>query len=176
MTEAPGHGEERVVSITIDAPVDKVWSEITRTGRIQRALYNTVLETELRPGARLRYYSPDKTRVFIVGEVVEVEPPTKLVHTFLNTLHTDPPTLVTWELEEVDSGCRVTVTHGGWTAEHRTADKAAAGWTEILGLLKSEVESGTIPMKTRAIYRVMGWFQFALPSRTKVESVEKSGW
>lgn len=95
---------EHVVSIHIDVPVQRVWDEITKTGRIQRALYNTVLESDLQPGSPLRYYSPDRKRVFVVGEVVEVDPPR---------------------------------------------------------------ETGRIPLKTRAMYRVMGWFTFLLPETTK---------
>jgi uncharacterized protein YndB with AHSA1/START domain len=92
-------GQEHVVSIEIAAPVQKVWDEITKTGRIQRALYNTVLDSTLQPGAKLRYYSPDRKRVFIVGEVVEVVPLRRFVHTFVMMLRPEPPTLVTWTLE-----------------------------------------------------------------------------
>ena len=91
---------EHVASIYIDVPVDRVWEEITKTGRVQRALYNTVLETELRPGARLRYYSPDRKRVFIVGEVVDVQPPRRFSHTYWFTMWKGGgPMLVTWELK-----------------------------------------------------------------------------
>jgi len=176
MTEQAGPSDERVLSITIEAPVERVWAEITKTGRIQRALYNTVLETAMTPGSRMRYYSPDRKRVFVIGEILEVDPPTRLVHTYMNTIHDDPPTTVAWELEDLGGRCRVTLTHGGWTEAHRTADKSAAGWTEILGLLKSELETGTIPLKVRAIYRVMGWLQFALPKRTRVEHADRMGW
>ena len=87
--------EDHVLSIEIKTSVQNVWNEITKTGKIQRALYNTVLETDLTPGSRLRYYSPDKKRVFIVGEVVEVDPPTKFSHTYKFTQQDEPPTLVT---------------------------------------------------------------------------------
>lgn len=131
---------EHVTSIHIDVPPRRVWDEITKTGRVQRALYNTVLECELAPGSRLRYYSPDRKRVFIVGEVVEVEPPRKFSHTYrFTTWKTGGPTLVTWELEEEDGGCRVTVTHSGWTAAHEAPEKSAAGWKEILELLKQDL-------------------------------------
>ncbi|MEX0906987.1 MAG: SRPBCC domain-containing protein, partial [Gemmatimonadota bacterium] len=134
---------EHVASIHIDVPVERVWSEITKTGRVQRALYNTVLETELRPGARLRYYSPDRSRVFIVGEVVAVDPPRMFSHTYWFTMWKGGgPTLVTWLLEAEAGGCRVTVTHSGWTAEHEAAEKTGAGWREILGLLKQDLETG----------------------------------
>jgi len=178
MTEtAAAPRAEYVTSIHIAVPTQRVWDEITKTGRIQRALYNTVLETDFRPGSRLRYYSPDKKRVFVVGEVIEVDPPTRFSHTYqFTTPKFGPPTLVTWELADEDGGCRVTVTHSGWTAEHQSPQKSAAGWQEILGLLKGELETGRIPFKTRLMYRVMGWFMFMMPKTTTVEHADKVGW
>ena len=164
---------DQVASIHIDVPVQRVWEEITRTGSIQRSLYNTILETTLRPGSGLRYYSPDKKRVFIVGEVVDVDPPRRLSHTYwFTTWKSGPPTLVTWELEEAAGGCRVTVTHSGWTEEHDKPEKSGAGWREILGLLKQELETGDIPTKTKVMYRVMSLFMFAMPKTTTKEWVD----
>ena len=164
---------DQVAAIHIDVPVQRVWEEITRTGSIQRALYNTVLEADMRPGSRLRYYSPDKKRVFIVGEIVEVDPPRKFAHTYwFTTWKSGPPTLVTWELEDSAGGCRVTVTHSGWTEEHDKPEKSGAGWLDILGLLKQELETGDIPTKTKVMYRMMGWFMFAMPKTTTTEYVD----
>lgn len=161
--EMPAH----VNSIYIDVPRERVWEEITRTGRVQRALYNTVMEADLEPGARLRYYSPDRKRVFIVGEVVEVDAPRKFVYTYqFTTWKSGGPTLVTWELEEEAGGCRVTVTHSGFTAAHAKPEKSSAGWKEILGLLKQDLETGTIPLRTRIMYTVMNWFMFMMPKTT----------
>ena len=168
---------EHVTSIHIAVPRTRVWDEITKTGQIQKALYNTVLETDLVPGTRLRYYSPDKKRVFVVGEVVEVDPPKRFTHTYLFTMWKGGgPTLVTWELEDEEGGCRVTVTHSGWTPEHKEAAKFAAGWQEILGLLKEDLETGDIPGKTRLMYRVMGWFMFMMPKTTTKDYADKQGW
>ncbi|HSK18485.1 MAG TPA: SRPBCC domain-containing protein [Longimicrobiales bacterium] len=173
----PGPLPDQVASIHIGVPVERVWEEITRTGRVQRALYNTVLDAELRPGARLRYYSPNRKRVFIVGEVVEVDPPRKLSHTYWFTMWKGGgPTLVTWELHEESGGCRVTVTHSGWTSAHEAAEKTGAGWREILALLKQDLETGTIPLKTRAMYAVMNAFLFAMPKTTAKEYADEQGW
>ena len=92
------------------------------------------------------------------------------------TMHTDPETTVAWDLAEEDGGCRVTITHSGWTDEHRTADRTVKSWGEILGLLKSEVETGSIPLKTRVTYRLMGLFSFALPKRTSAAHADEHGW
>lgn len=172
-TSLPDH----VTSIHIDVPVQRVWDEITKTGVVQRSLYNTVLDCDLTPGSRLRYYSPDRSRVFIVGEVIEVVPLRKFSYTYTFTTWKpgEAATLVTWELFEESGGCRVTVTHSGWTAGHKAHPKTAAGWQEILGLLKRELETGDIPFKTKAMYRVMNWFLFAMPKTTKTEYIDKHG-
>lgn len=182
MSEAPAGEprplEDHVLSIVIEAPVETVWNEITKTGSVQRAMYNTVLETDLKPGSRLRYYSPDRKRVFIIGEVVEVVPPRRFSHTYVMTQFPEPPTLVTWELEQVPKGCRLTLTHSGWTTAHPRAGKVAAGWTQILGLLKDQIETGKLPLATRLMYGMMGAMMWALPARTKAENVgelERSG-
>jgi hypothetical protein len=51
-----------------------------------------------------------------------------------------------------------------------------SGWREILGLLKSEVETGDIPLMTKLVYAVMMPLSFLMPATTKVEEVEKAGW
>jgi uncharacterized protein YndB with AHSA1/START domain len=155
-------------SIVIEVPVQTVWDEITKTGSIQRPVYNTLLDIDLQPGGQLRYFSPDRKRVFVAGEVLEIDPPRKLRHTYIFTMTPGPVTEVTWELEEVAEGCRVTITHAGWTTQ-KDSDKHGAGWVEILGLLKSQLETGDIPLKTRVIYRLQGWFMWAMPARTKAD-------
>jgi uncharacterized protein YndB with AHSA1/START domain len=170
MTE-PQPLDAHVMSIVIQAPRQTVWDEITKTTGIQRWIYNTVLDTRMEAGARLRYYSPDRKRVFVVGEVVDVDPPARFAHTYVMTQSPEPATLVTWELEEVQDGCRVTLTHSGWTTAHKKPDKVAAGWKQILGLLKGEIETGKLPLGIRAMYRAMGAMMWALPKTTKVENV-----
>ena len=164
---------DHVVSVHINVPRQKAWDEITKRGLVQRPLYNTVLDAELRPGGRLRYYSPDRKRVFIVGEVVEVDPPRKFSHTYMFTTRVEPMTLVTWDLVEEANGTRVTITHSGYTTAHKAPEKVAAGWTEILGLLKQELETGDIPAKTKILYKVMNWFLFLMPASTKASHWEK---
>jgi uncharacterized protein YndB with AHSA1/START domain len=125
----------------------------------------------------LRYYSPNKKRVFIVGEVVEVSPPTKFSHTYRFLPNMAESSLVTWDLKEIPSGCKVTITHSGWAAADTKHHKdAVRGWTEILGLLKQQVETGDIPGKYKIMYATMGAFMFMLPKRTKVAEVDKAGW
>lgn len=163
---ATSHGIEHMVSIDIHAPVDRVWDEITKTGSVQRPLYNTILDTDLKPGSPVKYFSPDRKRIFVIGRVIDVDPPNMLQHTYMFTSKDEPPTLVTWNLESIDDGCRVTVTHEGWTDEHKAPEKSAGGWREILALLKAEVETGQIPFKMRVTYAMMGRMMWMMPKTT----------
>ncbi len=168
---------DQVLAVEIKAPIERVWREITKTGAIQRAANNTVLESSLTPGSKLRYYSPSKKRVFVVGEIVDIVAPRKFSHTWKFTMSPDTPTLVTWELSELPGGsCRVTLTHSRWTDAAKMYKSVGKTWGEILRLLKLELETGDIDMKTKVIYGMFGALEFMLPKSTSVEHANRVGW
>jgi len=167
---------DHVLTIDIQAPIDSVWREITKTGAIQRFANNTVMEGTLAPGNKLRFYSPSKKRVFVVGEVVEVVPPRKFAHTWKFTMSPDEPTLVTWQLAESAGGCRVTLTHSRWTDAAKMYKKVHTTWASILRLLKLELETGDIDRKTKMMYAMFGALEFMLPKTTTVEHANRVGW
>jgi uncharacterized protein YndB with AHSA1/START domain len=157
-------------AITIAAPIDTVWAEITRIGAKQRAVLDSVLDTTFVPGDPVYYRSEDGTRVFVVGRVVECTPPTTFSHTQILTMRDDPLTTVTWNLEAVDGGTRVTLVHSGWpkSSDPRKVDKT---WAGILATLKSVVETGDISGSDKAKYWLMRTFMFAMPAKTKADNV-----
>ncbi len=177
MTTAAKPLPNQVLSIEIKAPIDRVWREITKTGAIQRATNNTVLESAMTAGAKLRYYSPSRKRVFVVGEIVEINAPKKFSHTWKFTMSPDEPTLVTWELSEVAGGAtRVTLTHSRWTDAAKMYKSVGKTWQEILRLLKLELETGDIDLKAKMLYGMMGAFEFMLPKTTTVDYANQVGW
>ena len=67
--------------------------------------------------------------------------------------------------------------HSGWTAGQVKHHKGAAtGWAEILDLLKQDLETGDIPLKWKLMYAMMNGMLFMMPSRTKVEKVDRAGY
>lgn len=167
---------DQVLALEIKAPIARVWQEITKTGTIQRAVNNTVLESALTTSSKLRYYSPSKKRVFVVGEIVEVTAPRRFSHTWKFTMSPDAPTLVTWELSEIPGGCRVTLTHSRWTDAAKMYKSVGKTWGDILRLLKLELETGDIDMKTKLVYGMFGALEFMLPKTTSVEHANHAGW
>jgi len=90
-----------------------------------------------------------------VVEVIEVDPPHRLVQTWHATFcpetAAEPPGRVTWEIDEDDGGItRLTVIHELHNAPHTLAAVAddaklregGGGWAWILSDLKSPLESG----------------------------------
>jgi uncharacterized protein YndB with AHSA1/START domain len=174
---APKPLPDQVLSVEIKAPIQKVWQEITKTGAVQRSLNNTVLESAMTVGSKLRYYSPSKKRVFVVGEIVEISAPRRFSHTWKFTMSPDDFTLVTWELSEAPgNACRVTLTHSRWTEAAKSYKNVGKTWGEILRLLKLELETGDIDTKTKFVYGMFGALEFMLPKTTTVEHANRAGW
>ena len=63
----------------------------------------------------------------IEGEFLEIDPPRKLVHTWRLAGTPNAPTTVTYDLEPVDRGTRVTLRHAGFTSVE-TCTNTAIGW------------------------------------------------
>jgi uncharacterized protein YndB with AHSA1/START domain len=169
MDSLPEH--ELVHSIVVKASIDAVWSEITRLRSKQRAMMDTVLDTSFRPGDPLYYRSPDGRRVVIVGRVLAVEPPRRFSHTQQLLMRDDPPTLVTWELDEVDGGTQVTLRHSGWPADTTGLDKVDSTWAVILPELKRLVETGDISTRLKLQYALGRPLTRFMPARTRAENV-----
>lgn len=157
--------------ITIAAPIEAVWAELTKLGPPQRAMMDTILESTLEVGSPLYYKSSDRKRVFIVGRIVEIDPPRRLAHTQRLTTRDDPFTLVTWSLEETDGGTSVTLLHTGWPEDTVKLDQVDSTWAIILPELKQVVETGDISTGLKLRYAFMRAFMWAMPARTRTENV-----
>lgn len=172
---APPLGDA-VFSVEIRAPRQRVWDEITRLGQLSDIMFHTVLESDLKPGAKLRYWSPDRKNIWIVGTVQEVIPPERFVHTYRFTdIPEESETLVTWELVEAAGITRVTLTHGRFTDQAKTHKKVTGGWVAILDLLKTVSEGGKLPFKWKAMYWMMDRFGWMMPKSTRADEVLRSG-
>jgi uncharacterized protein YndB with AHSA1/START domain len=157
-------------SLTIEAPIEAVWAEITKVGTKQRAQLDSVLDTTFVPGDPLYYRSEDGTRVFMIGRVIACEPPRLFSHTQVLTMRDDPLTVVTWTLEPVDGGTQVTLVNSGWPADAKM-DKVDTTWQGILASLKSVVETGDVSGKQKMTLFFMRTFMFMMPAKTKADRV-----
>jgi uncharacterized protein YndB with AHSA1/START domain/DNA-binding transcriptional ArsR family regulator len=78
----------------------------------------------------------------VVGEVVEADPPRRLVVTWADPAEPSATSTVTFRVEPYGTIVRLTVTHDG-LAEAESA-QAASGWAAVLSNLKSLLETGHV--------------------------------
>jgi uncharacterized protein YndB with AHSA1/START domain len=151
----------QVYRVFIRATPQKIWDAITQPEWTQRFGYGVRDEYELRPGGKYRGHAnegmlamgmPD---IVTDGEVIEADPPRKLVLTWRMAM--DPNmakegfTRLTYEIEEGRDGVsRLSVIHdltgtpghAAMVAGDQQGPGAGGGWLWILSDLKSLLESG----------------------------------
>jgi len=151
----------QVYRVYIKAPPEAIWDAITRPEWTERFGYGGRAEYDLRPGGSYRGLTNEGMRamgagdVAVDGEVLEVDPPRRLVQTWRMLM--DPAmaaegfTRLTYEIEPTEGGVtKLTVTHdlagaprlalvvGGGAEE----DGGGGGWAWVLSGLKTLLETG----------------------------------
>jgi uncharacterized protein YndB with AHSA1/START domain len=137
----------QVYQVFIKATPEAIWDAITKPEFTQQYFYGSRADFDLRPGGAYRGYG-EGDAVLVEGEVVEAEPPRKLVHTW-RALY-DPetaneePSRVTWEIDAQEGGFSLlTVVHDQLEGAPKTAaGVAGTGWMMVLSGLKTLLETG----------------------------------
>lgn len=140
MSERP----TRVFEIFIRSTAAQIWQALTDGALTPQYYIGARVESTWEAGATYRYVTPDGTTL-LVGEVLEVDPPKRLVTTFQPTWgapEENQPTRVTWTIEPRGTACRVTVTHEGLDPAAAITAQLSTGWAEILSGLKTLLETG----------------------------------
>lgn len=123
----------------------KVFDAITRP-EIARQYWGHENVSDWTPGADWQHVRANAERtVNIVGKVVEVVPPTRLVITWASPSQADNPAAysrVTFTVEEYEDMVRLTVTHDELEAGSGMATGIQRGWPIVLSSLKSLLETG----------------------------------
>jgi uncharacterized protein YndB with AHSA1/START domain len=151
----------QVYRVYIRATPEAIWDAITKPEWTRKYGYGPIAEYDLRPGGTYRALAPEEMQamgmpeVVVDGEVVEADPPRKLVQTwrFLwdEEIAAEGPTRVTFDIEEDDGGVtRLTVTHELENAPRTAAQLAGigrlreggGGWSWVLSDLKTLLETG----------------------------------
>lgn len=128
-----------IKTIYLKATPEKVWAFLTKKEKLARWFHET--DRDLTEPSSFQYFRHDseaEDRKLMWGDVLEVTPPSKLVHTFTHQWLDGVITTVTWELAAVDGGTQLTMTHAGITTLEELSghDK---GWDEHLTRLRSIV-------------------------------------
>jgi uncharacterized protein YndB with AHSA1/START domain len=157
----------QVYRVYIKATPQAVWDAITRPEWSEQYGYGGHVEFDLRPGGRHRALTSDAMKaggkamgyevpdVAVDGEVLEVDPPHRLVVTWRMAMDEEMAaegfTRLTYEIEQTRSGVtRLTLVHdlegapklAVMLAGGMEEEGAGGGWSWVLSSLKTLLETG----------------------------------
>jgi uncharacterized protein YndB with AHSA1/START domain len=132
------------VTYVLSTP-EKVFEAITKP-EIARRYWGHENVSDWQPGSEWQHVRADTERtVQLIGKVVEVTPPSRLVMTWANASQTANPeshSRVTFDIAEYDDMVRLTVTHDELEAGSGMEQGITRGWPLVLSGLKSYLETG----------------------------------
>jgi uncharacterized protein YndB with AHSA1/START domain len=138
----------QVYAVFIKATPEQIWQGITDPDFTQKYFYGSRAKFDLRPGGTYNGVSgEDESQVLVDGEVLECDPPRRLIHTWRALYDpetaAEPHSRVSWEIESQDGGfTKLTVVHDRLEEAPKTAESVAGGWSYVLSGLKTLLETG----------------------------------
>ena len=151
----------QIYRVYIKATPQAIWDAITQPEWTEKYGYGGRGEYELRPGGSYRGYTSEEMRAHgapdlaVDGEILEADPPNKLVQTWRMLMDPDLAaegfTRLTYEIAEREGGLsRLTVIHELEGAPRTAAlmageledQGAGGGWSFVLSGLKTVLETG----------------------------------
>jgi uncharacterized protein YndB with AHSA1/START domain len=132
-----------VFEIFIKTTPERLWEAITDPKQRARYSFGVETQSDWTPGSEYNAGVPGVIEI-AAGENLEVDPPRRLVQSF-NALWSDDAraegtSRVTWEIEQVEDSCRLTVVHDQLRAGAN--GEIYGGWPMILSGLKTLLETG----------------------------------
>jgi uncharacterized protein YndB with AHSA1/START domain/DNA-binding transcriptional ArsR family regulator len=134
-----------VYSIFIQTTPEKLWRALTNGDMTQQYYFGTRFASSLKKGAPYDYLFPDG-KSMLHGEILESDPPRKLVTTFkplwVENAASAPISKVTFEIEPRGPACKLTLIHDDLEAGSPLTQGMVEGWAQIFSGLKTLLETG----------------------------------
>jgi uncharacterized protein YndB with AHSA1/START domain len=149
---------DRFVYVTyIRTTADTLWQALTSAEFTRKYWFGSWQDCEWTVGASWQLIFPDG-QVADAGEVLEVDPPRRLVlkwrNEFRPELHAEGFSRATFELEPMDEVVKLTVVHEIDVSESKLIQAVSGGWPAVLSSLKSLLETGVELKRTRDLPKV----------------------
>jgi uncharacterized protein YndB with AHSA1/START domain len=129
----------------IRATPDKVWEALTKPEFVKQYWFGMTQETTWQPGSPWMMKASDG-RVFDTGEVLEFEPPKRIVlkwrHQFHAEAREEGASRCVMELQPEGDAVKLTVTHTIERENSALIKAVSGGWPKVLSGLKSLLETG----------------------------------
>lgn len=135
---------EKIYEIYIRTTPDRLWEAITDPDERAKFHFGNRVESDWTVGSPITLTNPNAPAPLGDGEIIEVDPPHRLVHTLRSRWSPEVEavgfTRVTWEIQQVEDSCALTVTHAQLPEDCNP--EVFGGWPMILSGLKTLLETG----------------------------------
>jgi uncharacterized protein YndB with AHSA1/START domain len=125
---------------------EKLWAALTDVEYMKQYWFGMRCESQWTAGSAWKLLAPDG-QVFDSGEIVEAEPPRRLVirwqHQNKAELKAEGASLCTMELESTGAAVKLSITHTIERDPSKFIVAVSGGWPKILSNLKSLLETGS---------------------------------
>src|SRR5215210_1795375 len=137
-------GMEKVFEIYIKTTPERLWQAITDSELRRKYNFGVGVQSDWSAGSRYEGVHQMAPGPLVEGENLEVDPPRRLVQSFTalwsEDVKAEGTSRVTWEVEQVEDSCRLTVTHDEMREDANA--EIYGGWPMILSGLKTLLETG----------------------------------
>ena len=135
---------EKVFEIYIRTTPERLWEAITDPETRTKYNFGSRVDSDWKPGSRVEMTHPGAPGLLGEGQVLEVDPPHRLVHSMValwsDEVKSEGASRVTWDIEPIGDSCRLTVTHD--ELREGANEELYGGWPMILSGLKTWLETG----------------------------------
>ncbi len=135
---------EKVFEIYIKTTPERLWQAITDESMRRRYNFGVGIESDWTPGSDYEGTHPQSPTPIFAGENLEVDPPRRLVQSYSplwsEEIKNEPPSRLTWEIEQVGDSCRLLLTHD--QLREGVGEDMYGGWPMVLSGLKTLLETG----------------------------------
>jgi uncharacterized protein YndB with AHSA1/START domain len=137
---------EKVFEIYIKTTPQRLWDALTGDELRRKYTFGVGITSDFAPGSRYESRHSEAGLLISQGENLEVDPPHRLVQTFNamwgDDVRSEGTSRVTYEIEQVGTSCRLTVTHD--ELRENADGQLYGGWPMILSGLKTLLETGEL--------------------------------
>jgi DNA-binding transcriptional ArsR family regulator len=137
---------EKVFEIYIRTTPERLWEAIVNPEIRSKYNFGASVISDWKVGSPINMGVTGIGMELGQGEVLEVDPPRRLVHTMTavwsDDVKAEGATRVAWDIEQVEDSCHLTVTHD--QMREGANNQIYGGWPMILSGLKTWLETGEL--------------------------------
>jgi uncharacterized protein YndB with AHSA1/START domain/DNA-binding transcriptional ArsR family regulator len=145
LMEGQAMSHTHILQIFIQTTPQRLWQALTESDLSRQYYFGSEVQSSWQPGSPYHYPNPAGGN-FVEGEIIESDPPHKLVMSFRPVfLHPEgeaPASQVTWEIQPMGAACKLTLTHAGMDFSSAEGQELMNGWAQITSGLKTLLETG----------------------------------